>query len=89
MKMKTLCFTAMLPVFTFLPNSPVFAQNAEIIQAAVVIENNAEQRINLSGKLRMLSEEVALINVAKEEAEAEARSAVKMFEFVRNFVCAL
>jgi len=58
MKIKPLCIVALLPVLTSLPVSSALAQSAEIIQVAAVTEDNAEQRINLSGKLRMLSQRI-------------------------------
>ena len=38
--------------------APAIAEDAKILQTALVAEDNAEQRINFSGKLRMLSQRI-------------------------------
>ena len=58
MKLR-LPLTLILPVFLATGTLPAQAQNATIIPAVVTVNESAEERINNSGKLRMLSQRVA------------------------------
>jgi hypothetical protein len=58
MTRKITPIAALLPLFLAFAGGPTQAQAAEPAQAAAIDEENAEQRLNLSGKLRMLSQRI-------------------------------
>jgi hypothetical protein len=58
MKNKPLRIVLGLTLACGLTTQPSFAQTAQTVSAAETVEDNAAQRINLSGKLRMLSQRI-------------------------------
>lgn len=73
-------------LLTLLAASPVLAQSANIVPVLAAVEDNAEQRINYSGKLRMLSQRIPAAachlsrGIASDNARALLAGATTEFE---------